>query len=61
MWFICKHDQLHFLISVFAALSALGVSSFAHGGSLALVWLLGLLVCMNSLCQPLLRFEKIPL
>ena len=44
MWFIYKHGQLHFLISVFAALSALGVSSFANGGSLAPVWLLGLLV-----------------
>lgn len=31
MWFIYEHDRLHFLNSVFAALAALGVSSFANG------------------------------
>lgn len=31
MWFIYKHDQLHFPNSVFAALPALGVSNLANG------------------------------
>lgn len=31
MWFIDKHDQLHFPPSVFAALPALGKRSFANG------------------------------